>query len=276
MNRSLYIVTLSIAVLLLGCKKPDVAGIDNLNRNTISAIGHGGMGITSSYPINTYESLQVAFTAGADGVEIDVQMTSDSVLVTYHNDELSTNTGCSGKISDHTWVEIKDCEYDNSLFAGYEMWSVSDLMGAWKDKDSRIIVFDCKLIYSSNFDEFQSTYARQIVKLVESIEFGGEVLIESQSIDFLLLIQAQKPDYKLFFYPQTYEEGFDVAFSNNLYGITIASSKVTKQQIREAHDNGLRVAIWNIDSRSDNVDAINKYPDYIQTDKLKNLLGLLE
>ena len=34
--------------------------------------------------------------------------------------------------------------------------------------------------------------------------------------------------------------------------------------------------ICNVNSRGDNVDAINKSPDYIQTDKLKGLLRLLK
>ena len=275
MRTAIYTLIL-LSVLLWGCKKADLNGILNLNGNEISIIGHGGMGIASTYPIDTYESLTAAITAGADGVEIDVQMSNDSVLVAFHNTDMNSNTSCTGKINEHSWEALKECEYVKEIFGVYRILSLPEMVEFWQDEEPRIIVFDCKLIYNSNFNEFLETYANQLIKLVESINFGGEILIESQNIELLQLIQGLKPTYKLFFYPQSFEEGLSTVTANGLYGITIASSKITKEQIAEAHDNGLRVAIWNVNSRGDNVDAINKSPDYIQTDKLKGLLRLLK
>jgi glycerophosphoryl diester phosphodiesterase len=275
MQTAIYPIIL-LSLLLCGCKKADLKGILNLNRNEISVIGHGGMGVASTYPMDTYESLTAAITAGAHGVEIDVQMSSDSVLVAFHNTDMNSNTSCTGKINEHSWEALKECEYVKEIFGVYRILSLPEMVEFWQDEEPRIIVFDCKLIYNSNFNEFLETYANQLIKLVESISFGGDVLIESQNIAFLQLIQGLKPTYKLFFYPQSFEEGLSTVTANGLYGITIASSKITKEQIAEAHDNGLRVAIWNVNSRGDNVDAINKSPDYIQTDKLKGLLRLLK
>ena len=49
-----------------------------------------------------------------------------------------------------------------------------------------------------------------------------------------------------------------------------------EEQIKIAHDNKLLVAIWNTHSASDNIEAINKNPDFTQTDKVKNLIKLLK
>ena len=46
------------------------------------------MGITSQFPINTFESINSALALGADGSEVDIQMTKDSVLVLFHNRKL--------------------------------------------------------------------------------------------------------------------------------------------------------------------------------------------
>jgi glycerophosphoryl diester phosphodiesterase len=267
--------SLVFAFLLSSCRKANLDSIVNLNRNEISAIGHGGMGISSTYPIDTYESLTAAITAGADGVEIDVQMSSDSVLVAFHDHDLSTSTSCAGKVNDHFWESLKECRYVKEVFSVYHIWSLPEIVEYWKAGSSRILVFDCKLIFSDNFNEFIVTYANKLIELVESVDFGGDILIESQSVAFLQLMKGLQPDYKLFYYPQSFEEGLAVAKTNDLYGITIASSKVTKEQIAEAHDNGLRVAVWNVNSRRDNIEAINKSPDYIQSDQLNGLLRLL-
>lgn len=274
--RTVIYASVFFAIFLCSCRKANLDDIVNLNRNEISVIGHGGMGISSTYPIDTYESLTAAITAGADGVEIDVQMSSDSVLVAFHDHDLSTSTSCAGKINNHSWESLKDCEYVKEIFSVYQIWSLPEIVEYWKGGSSRIVVFDCKLIYSANFNEFIVAYANKLTELVESIDFEGDVLIESQSVAFLQLMKGLKPDYKLFYYPQSFEEGLGIAKTNDLYGITIASSNITKEQISEAHDNGLRVAVWNVNSRKDNIEAIDKSPDYIQTDKLNGLLRLLK
>jgi len=261
---------------LFACKKADLDGISNLNNNKIEAIGHGGMGITSSYPIDTYESLSAALVEGADGVEIDVQMTSDSVLVAFHNNKLDDNTSCTGMINELTWSELRDCEYVNEIFGLHKITSLEGLLNNWAEAEGKTLVFDCKLIPSGNSLEYNTAFANQLVELVEANAGASDVLFESQSTAFLQLIQVQQPSYKLFIYPSTFEYGLLVARAFGFYGITMASSDVSEEQIQDAHADGFRVAIWNIDSRRDNVEAINKSPDYIQTDKLKSLLRLLK
>ncbi len=72
--------------MIISCKR-DVAlyEIHNLNNNQISIFGHAGMGFEFEYPIDTYQSIEPVLRIGADGSEMDIQMTSDSILVLYHN-----------------------------------------------------------------------------------------------------------------------------------------------------------------------------------------------
>jgi glycerophosphoryl diester phosphodiesterase len=56
-------------------------------------IGHRGTPSCPQHPENTLQSIRVALEAGADGVEIDVQATSDGVLVLAHDPDLSRVLG---------------------------------------------------------------------------------------------------------------------------------------------------------------------------------------
>ncbi|MBL4657105.1 MAG: hypothetical protein JKX73_03835 [Flavobacteriales bacterium] len=266
---------IALCFVLSACKKADLGGISNLNNNEIQTIGHGGMGITSSYPINTYESLTAALSAGADGVELDVQMTKDSVLVAFHNVTMDENTSCTGMINDLTLAELKECRYVNEIFGIHRILILREMVTAWKDQGEKTIVFDCKLLTNFNRDTFLTAFADQLIQLIESMEGQHDVLIESQEAAFLGQIKVIKPNYKLFFYPEDFGYGLVVARAYGFYGLSIKSESVSEVQIEEAHAGGFRVAVWNIDSRKDNVAAINKSPDYIQTDKLKNLIKLL-
>lgn len=90
------------------------------------------------------------------------------------------------------------------------------------------------------------------------------------------VIKKQNPNYKLFIYPSSFESGLDIALALDLFGITISTRDITKEQIKIAHQNNIRVAIWNIHSASDNKEAIKKNPDFIQADNIGDLLKLLD
>lgn len=56
-------------------------------------IGHRGTPTCPEHPENTLDSVRAALEAGADGVEIDVQATSDGVLVLAHDPDLGRVLG---------------------------------------------------------------------------------------------------------------------------------------------------------------------------------------
>ena len=59
---------------------------------------------------NSVEMIPLAAQLGANGIEIDVQLTKDSVPVLFHdanvNDRLTTKTGIHGAIDQYTWHEL--------------------------------------------------------------------------------------------------------------------------------------------------------------------------
>lgn len=59
-------------------------------------------GYSSLYPENTMRSFREAVATGADGIELDVQLSSDGELVIYHDYDISANTDHKGKISEYT------------------------------------------------------------------------------------------------------------------------------------------------------------------------------
>jgi len=111
-------------LLLSACSKDvKLFEIQNLNDNKIWALGHGGMGLSQFSPIDSYESLAKGMALRPDGIEVDVQMTKDHVLVAFHDEFLDDATNGSGKINDHNWVEIKNLHYDENPFASYSFVS---------------------------------------------------------------------------------------------------------------------------------------------------------
>src|ERR1043166_8044350 len=121
---------LLFAVGALSCSRDKMlSDVNNLNGNTISAFGHGGMGEGFKFPIDSWESLEPVLRIGADGSEMDVQMTKDSVLVLYHHQKLEHGTLCSGTLNDHLWSEIWGCHFASPYSSTIDLVKADDLFG---------------------------------------------------------------------------------------------------------------------------------------------------
>ena len=59
-----------------------------------------------NWPENSVEAMQSAIEMGADIVEIDVPMTSDSVLIVMHDRRADRTTKAKGLVSDLKWTDL--------------------------------------------------------------------------------------------------------------------------------------------------------------------------
>jgi glycerophosphoryl diester phosphodiesterase len=64
-------------------------------------------GASGCAPENTLAAFELAMQQGADGVELDVQLTQDGHLVVIHDETLDRTTDGSGWVKDHTLAQIK-------------------------------------------------------------------------------------------------------------------------------------------------------------------------
>ncbi len=261
---------------MASCSKDSNFKPNNLNNNQIFAFGHGGMGIGSKYPMNSMESILKCLESGADGTEIDVQITRDGKLVLFKDAELDGQSACKGFVGTMDWDDIKNCQFTSQPHLSYNIVTVDELFKNIKNLHNFIFTFDCKLYPVGDTDEYFQKYADAIIDIVEKYKLHNNIFIESQSTAFLRLIQQKRPGLKLFIYPASFEDGLRIAKEMDLYGITISYSKITAVQMEEAHANGFFVAVWNTHSNQKNIEAIEKNPDFIQTDKVKHLVSLLK
>lgn len=73
-------------------------------------------GNSSKYPENTLSAFKSAITSGADGIETDVHLTKDGVLVITHDEEISRVSTGRGMVKDMTLDELR--QFDFGAFKG--------------------------------------------------------------------------------------------------------------------------------------------------------------
>jgi len=260
------------------CKRdPALFKISNLNGNVVSVFGHAGMGIGFEYPIDTYESIEPVLRIGGDGSEMDLQLTKDSVLVVYHDFYLQDMTTCSsGRVNDKLWSDIGGCHIASPISSHVNLISFDQLMtkltASGKNIHDYIFTFDCKLYTNSYSTAFIKQYANAVLKAIDDNGLQNNVYIESQDTNYLRILMNKRSGLKLFIYPDDFDSGFKIAQTMGLYGITTHKDHITAAQVKQAHDSGIRITLWGISTQDDNMNAVYKNPDFIQTDKPIDIL----
>lgn len=276
MNVKNLTILVFVLFILFSCKKEEFT-INNLNGNKISAFGHAGMGQNPAYPLNSYESILKCLNLGMNGSELDVQMTKDSVLVAYHDIDLSDNMNFAGFVNSYTWDELKDAHYTKTPYLNYSIVSLDHLFSNIENLQDNKFTFDCKFnTNNTNTNQYFETFINAILRLAEQHNLDDNIYIESHHEEFLKLFQIKRPDYKLFFLHTDFDYAFDRVSSLGFFGISLPFYEMTSEQINTAHENNFFVTVWDVRSKSENEDAIRKNPDFIQTDKPKHLLKLLK
>lgn len=267
MKRSILFLFLLVT---LSCERDDI-DIDG----EVKVFGHGGYGIGQSYPMNTVESMLACFYSGADGTEIDVQMTKDSILIALHPYDLSESTNLYGKAIHLTWAEIQEAFYTDNPYLHYGVASLEQIIEALHPLGSFMLSFDCKM-FSEGVPHYNEVLADKLLDLIDRYNIGSNIIIESPDISFLNDVKGKNTALNLAFYAG-YEinAAIGVVQVNGFKGIVTPVDAVNEEQVEEIMDLGIEVTLFNAHSHQRNRDALEKEPTYIQTDNVAHLLDLL-
>ena len=74
----------------------------------VAVIAHRGASAVA--PENTLAAFETATAMGADGIELDCQLSKDGHLVVIHDPTLERTTGRSGLVKDFTLAELKQLD----------------------------------------------------------------------------------------------------------------------------------------------------------------------
>ncbi len=109
-----YIVLQIFSISLSGYTKKEPKPIFKNHKFIIFA----HRGASGEYPESTLPAFKYALEEGANALELDIHMTRDSVIVVFHDSDVSRTTDGEGQIEDLTLAELK------KLDAGY--WFTKD------------------------------------------------------------------------------------------------------------------------------------------------------
>lgn len=279
-------------IVVFGCGSSDSGPIDALEpKDKVRArieslapsanVGHRGTGPTReghTFPENSISSFLAAMDEGADGIELDVEITQDGQLIVMHDDTLDRTTTCSGCVSERTFDEIRSCQLLDG--AGNPTDERPPTLAEVYDAidENALVNVELKVFDTPCLTE--TTGPEQLVPLAleEVTQIGAEERTFFSSFDETAaeLVKAQRPGYYsalLLF--ETEAEEVEKALLLGQDAIHPFFS-VSADTVQDALGEGLQVNVWTVDTEELMQAQIDKGCTAIITDEPLILAELLD
>jgi glycerophosphoryl diester phosphodiesterase len=234
--------------------------------STPKILGHGGMGVRSTLPLNSLESVTQALTHSIDGVELDIQLTADNQLVAFHDSKLEDNTNCAGFISEKTYTQIADCE--NQTWIRKRRIALLDSILNHVPAGSTVSL---DLKPSGDQKALLEQLSNSITKY-DNINF----LLESRSTSLLTESQQDLKTVQTFLICDGSDEAIKRAVNNSFDGVSIDLKSMESSIFEKVKANGLKLMIWGCGSPISNREAALFHPNIIQTDDIHSAVKILK
>jgi glycerophosphoryl diester phosphodiesterase len=242
------------------------------SRGPAANLGHRGTGINRpghALPENSIPSYVAALSAGADGVELDVELTADGQLIIMHDDTLDRTTTCTGCVSALTFDEARLCRLVNgdgeitderppTLAEVYAALPADALV------DIELKVYDPPCLTP---DTGAVVLAQRTVDAVHGLGVALRTLFSSFSEDAAAAVKEEDPTlYSAQLLLGLRGNSIERALERHLDAIhpLLLVPPATVQAILEA---GLQANVWTVDTAAEMNAAIDKGATAIITDE---------
>jgi|SRR5688572_13335764 len=281
------IYSLLIISLFSGCTKNNENKNSTAGSKKIIIIGHAGSGFNylfmpfNPYPPNSFQSLKNGLSNGAEGVEVDVQLTADHQLVLYHDNTLDEKTSLSGFVIDANSMDVLSTPYKCGF--PYDLFH-----------DEKIITFNQWIEYAIQLTEIpflqidlktgsglseavKDTLLHLIAEELKNVNYPlDKVIAISGEHAVVTKILKNYPHIKCAFQPGEFSKGLEWVVANGCKFIIIDQKYLAPGDVQSAHDKGIGVIALGGRAKSTFLKLIKMEPDYIQSNNVNLLHRLLQ
>jgi glycerophosphoryl diester phosphodiesterase len=261
MNRIKSLSNLLILISLVSfcCQK--------INPTVLVTAHRGASGLA---PENSMSSMLKALELGADFAELDVQETSDGVLILLHDNSLKRTTGLEKNIweMDYTsLIGIDAGQWYDSKFKGEPIPRLESVMDTVRGK--------MKLNIELKYNSHDKRLAERVVELVVRKNYINECILTSFNFEAINLVRKLNKTIKVGYIFSKIPEGVDV-FTADVDLLSVNYKLVEKDFVEKAHANDKEVHVWTVNEPEEMQRLINLGVESIITNRPDLLVTLLK
>lgn len=201
-------------------------------------------GFSGKYLENTMEAFNAAYEAGADGIELDVQLTQDEEVIIFHDATLDRLTNTTGWIAEWTAQELSNVRMPHETEEGIKQYTIptfTDYMEWVQDKEM-ITNIEIKSITSEGYG-----LERKVLQSIHDFGVEEKVLISSFHKDALLRVKENDPTMECgLLTPGCNSKILRLTQALGVEYIHPHYTSITKPLVREAERLGLEMNVWTV------------------------------
>ena len=224
-------------------------------------------GFSGKYPENTMLAFEKAVEIGVDGIEMDVHLTKDNVLVIIHDEDIRRTCDGEGLVRDMTYDELKKFDASATFRGVYGFCGIPTLREYFElVKDTDIIT---NIELKTGIFEYPTIEQRTIDMIRE---YGLEDKIILSSFNHFTVKRCEKiaPEIKRGFLSESWLIDYGkYTAAQNVQCCHPIHCSLTKEIVDEMHSAGCEINTWTVNEYADierlsalGVDAlIGNFPD---------------
>ena len=211
-------------------------------------IAHRG---ASGYaPENTMEAFLLAIEQGADGIELDVQLSRDGIPVVIHDETIDRVTDRTGYVKDYTLQELKELTVLKDRFPQYSQSKIPTLKEVLEAVKSSGIQVNIELktgIY------WYPDIEKKVAEIVEETGMKEKIIYSSFNHYSVQRIKEIVPDAETaYLYSDVILNVEDYARKTKVDGLHPAVYHVKMADFLKGYiESGLNVRVWTVNEEAD-------------------------
>ena len=200
-------------------------------------VNYAHRGASQYTPENTLLAFYTGMYMAANGIETDVQMTKDGVLVLFHDKTITRLTGAEGGVQDYTLEELRQFTFEKD------------------GKTDKIVVFEDLL---KQFGWRDITFAieikqagiePQIADMIRKYDIVHKTVVTSFKIDCIRAIKEYAPELRIGLLKNgVTDETIDELKAMGAEEVCPHSAEVTPEKVAKWHREGFNVRAWGLDN----------------------------
>ena len=223
---------------LEGCERAAAAVLKEESR--VSFVNYAHRGACAYAPENTLSAFYLGIYQGANGIETDVRMTKDGVLVLFHDPTLARMAGedVEGGVSDYTWEELQAFTLTKKGHLD-KIAKLEDFLRLFSFRD---ITFAIEIK--------QPGIEPQIADMLRKYNMVEKTVVTSFKFDCIRAIKEYAPEFHVGFLTKVVTDEI-IADLKAIGGEEICPKAdiVTPEDVIAWHRAGLNVRAWGISTR---------------------------
>ncbi|MBK8947615.1 MAG: glycerophosphodiester phosphodiesterase [Flavobacteriales bacterium] len=244
-----------VALLLLGCAPP--SGPEP------RWLAHAGCGTACEAPANSALAVLEAMEHRVDGIELDVQLSADGVLVAFHPDRLELGTNGNGLVNERVWADLRRLSMEGR--PEVRLAQVKDLIRLDTSATLRWVL-DIKLFAAGDWVPYLDRFAEALRALEAEVAARGRLRVECRDLEFLTRLHRSLPLLQLGLVATDPATALGEAHGRGILWVVLPVDRTQRNVVKAAHDLGLRVSTFGATTKGELREAWALGVDEVQLD----------